>query len=153
MVSLSRRSVLRTLATTSLCAVAPSLAAAELDDLRAQVTETERAFAKAMADRSLTAFRAAIAEEAVFFAERQVLRGRDAVVSHWQRWFEGPQAPFSWQPERVEVLGSRSLAFSTGPVHDPNGNRVGTFNSVWRRDTDGKWRIVFDIGCPRCPDR
>jgi ketosteroid isomerase-like protein len=30
------------------------------------------------------------------------------------------------------------------------GLRVGTFNSVWRLEADGKWRIVFDKGCPPC---
>jgi ketosteroid isomerase-like protein len=35
-------------------------------------------------------------------------------------------------------------------VYDENGQRTGTFNSVWRRDQDGRWRIVFDIGCPSC---
>lgn len=30
-----------------------------------------------------------------------------------------------------------------GPVLDPKGNRIGTFNSVWQRQSDGAWKIVF----------
>ena len=30
-------------------------------------------------------------------------------------------APFSWQPETVEVLASGTLAISSGPVKDTNG--------------------------------
>jgi hypothetical protein len=54
---------------------------------------------------------------------------------------------------RVEVLDSGTLALSTGAVRDPGGNRVGTFTSVWRREADGKCRIILDNGCPpcRCP--
>jgi hypothetical protein len=38
-------------------------------------------------------------------------------------------------------------------VLDPDGQRVGTFNSTWRLDEDGEWRVVIDVGCPpcRCP--
>jgi hypothetical protein len=68
----------------------------------------------------------------------------------WKRFYDGASAPFSWDPDRVEVLDSGTLAVSTGPVRDPQGRRVGTFNSVWRRDAGGAWKIVFDKGCPPC---
>jgi ketosteroid isomerase-like protein len=48
----------------------------------------------------------------------------------------------------VQVLDSGTLAISSGPVKDPAGKAVGTFNSIWRRDKDGQWRVVFDKGCP-----
>jgi hypothetical protein len=50
----------------------------------------------------------------------------------------------------VEVFDSGTLAFSSGLVFAPDGKRVSTFNSVWRLEADGKWRIVFDKGCPPC---
>ncbi len=124
---------------------APSTAPLEL-----QVADTERAFAKTMADRDHAAFTRMLAAEAVFFAATSVSRGREAVAAAWKRYFEAPAAPFSWRPERVQVLDSGGLGFSTGPVFDPAGARVGTFNSVWRREPDGTWRIVFDAGCPPC---
>jgi ketosteroid isomerase-like protein len=72
------------------------------------------------------------------------------VAAGWKSLFEGAKAPFSWEPERVEVLDSGTLAFSTGPVRDPEGRQIGTFNSIWRREADGHWKIVFDKGCPPC---
>jgi ketosteroid isomerase-like protein len=115
-----------------------------------QVRDTERAFAKTMADRDHAAFTSFLSEEAVFMPEGQALRGKAAVAAGWKRLYEGAQAPFSWEPERVEVLESGTLALSTGPVRDPEGKRIGTFNSIWRRDAGGAWKIIFDKGCPPC---
>jgi ketosteroid isomerase-like protein len=116
----------------------------------AVVRAREAAFAKTMADRDLDAFASFISEEAVFVSGAGPLRGRREVVDGWKRYFEGPKAPFSWAPDRVEVVASGTLALSSGPVMGPDGQRVGTFVSTWRRDPDGEWRIVLDIGCPRC---
>ena len=130
--------------------LAPGMAAGQTtEQLAAEVRSAEIAFARTMADRDLEAFRAYVAEEAVFFGGG-TLRGADAVAAAWSRFFEGDQAPFSWEPETVEVLDSGSLALSTGPVRDPEGNVIGTFNSIWRRGADGDWKVVFDKGCPVC---
>jgi ketosteroid isomerase-like protein len=131
--------------------IAPSAPAAEpLEALAAAVRARETAFAKTMADRDHAAFSGFVAEEALFMGQQTPLRGRQAVVDGWKRYFEGKQAPFSWTPERVEVVASGTLAISSGPVFDPQGQRVGTFNSTWRREKDGEWRVVIDIGCPPC---
>jgi len=118
-----------------------------------QVTDRERAFAKTMADRDHAGFASFLSDEAVFMSDGQSLRGKQAVAAGWKRFYDAPQAPFSWEPDRVEVLDSGSLALSSGPVRDPQGKRVGTFNSVWRRDANGVWKIVFDKGCPPCDCR
>jgi ketosteroid isomerase-like protein len=119
-------------------------------DLKEQVRNTERAFAKTMADRDHAAFATFLSEESVFFSANAVLRGSRQVADGWKRFYDGPKAPFSWEPEQVEVLDSGTLALSTGPVYDPGHKRIGTFSSIWRRDSNGSWKIVFDKGCPPC---
>jgi ketosteroid isomerase-like protein len=121
-------------------------------DLQAQVRETERAFAKSMADRDHAAFASFLSDEAVFFSgpKGTALRGTKAVADAWKRFYDGPKAPFSWEPESVAVLDSGTLGLSSGPVRDPEGKRVGTFSSIWRRGPGGQWKIVFDMGCPPC---
>jgi len=108
----------------------------------------ESAFAATMADRDLDAFVGFLDAETVFFAGPTELRGAEAVEKAWAPFFEGEAAPFSWQPEVVSVLDSGSLGLTSGPVLDPDGNRIGTFNSIWRLNADGVWKIVFDRGCP-----
>jgi ketosteroid isomerase-like protein len=119
-------------------------------ELAAQLRASEEAFAKTMADRDHAAFVSFLAEEAVFFGRSGELRGRDAVAEAWKPLFEGAVAPFSWQPEVATVLDSGSLGLTSGPVFAPDGKRIGTFNSVWRREPGGAWKIVFDRGCPDC---
>src|SRR5262245_46332970 len=120
--------------------------------LAGAVRAAETAFAATMAARDHEAFASFVAEEALFFGGAGVLRGRAAIAEGWKPFFEKPEAPFSWRPEEVEVLESGTLALSSGPVLDRDGREIGRFNSVWRRETDGRWRVVFDKGCPVCAE-
>ena len=116
-----------------------------------QVRASERAFARSMADRDFEAFGQFVAGDAIFFSGKAVLRGRDAVLKDWAKFFRAAPAPFSWEPDQVQVLDSGRLALSTGPVLGPDGKAIARFNSIWRLDDQGDWRIVFDKGQP--PDR
>ena len=120
-----------------------------LAELAEQVRATEIAFARTLADRDLAAFGSMIAPDTIWLGEKP-LRGRDAVVASWRGFFDGPTAPFSWAPEIVEVQDGGKLALSTGPVFDPSGKRIGTYTSIWRRESSGEWKIIFDRGCPVC---
>jgi ketosteroid isomerase-like protein len=129
----------------------PSVAHAESNAaLVEQVRAAETAFAKSMAERNLAAFGSFVSSDAIFIGSKSVLRGRAAVVAGWKPFFDGASAPFSWAPEQVEVLADGKLAFSAGPVFDPNGKRTGIFKSTWRRDRDGHWRVAIDSGCQAC---
>ncbi|HNW61262.1 MAG TPA: nuclear transport factor 2 family protein [bacterium] len=118
--------------------------------LRQQVIETERAFASTMARRDHAAFVSFLSSEAVFFSGPKPLRGAQQVADWWKKYYEAAAAPFSWAPDKVEVLDSGTLALSSGPVHDPAGKLTGTFTSIWRLEAPGRWRIIFDKGCPVC---
>ena len=119
-------------------------------ELKEQVRKTEIAFAKTLADRNPAAFASFLSSETIFMSRGVATRGPKQVSERWKRFFDGPQAPFSWEPEFVEVLDSGRLALSSGPVRDPSGKRIGTFNSVWRREAKGQWKIILDNGCPAC---
>jgi ketosteroid isomerase-like protein len=125
---------------------------AESADPRSEVEATERAFAATMAERSHDAFTSYLSDEALFVSGSSVLRGKARVAEAWKPFFDGTEAPFSWEPEIVEVLDSGSLALSSGPVYDARGVRIATFNSIWRQEEPGVWRIVFDKGSDACPD-
>ena len=113
-----------------------------------QVFAAERAFAKSMADRRLDDFAKFLSDEAIFFGGKDVQRGKPEVVGAWSGFLEGEQAPFSWEPDQVEVLASGELALSTGLVRDPAGKVIARFNSIWRLEAPGAWRVIFDKGSP-----
>ena len=76
-----------------------------------------------------------------------MLRGKQQVLEAWTKMMTaGPVAPFSWRPSRSMVTGN--LGSTAGPVYDPEGKWAGSFTSTWRRDPDGKWRIVLDSAPP-----
>ena len=118
--------------------------------LRQEVFETERAFAQTMAKRDFQAFTAYLSEEAVFFSGPTPLHGKNAVADWWKQYYVSDKAPFSWEPEKVEVLQSGTLALSTGKVRNSEGNIIGEFTSIWRKKAPGKWHIVFDKGNQVC---
>jgi ketosteroid isomerase-like protein len=128
------------------CSTMPPPQLVQGEAAREQVAATERAFAKTMADRDLKAFGSFLSDDTVFFSSQKALRGKHAVLDFWARFYKEPQAPFSWEPAAVEVLDSGALARSTGPVYDPDGKLFACFNSIWRQESRGQWKIVFDHG-------
>jgi ketosteroid isomerase-like protein len=137
-------------ALTLLGCATPPHGAPDIRVAQDQVFATERAFARTLHDRDLAAFASFVSDEAVFFSGTQVLRGKQRVVDAWAVYYRGPTPPFSWQPQDVEVLDSGQLALSSGPVHDSNGKLIATFTSIWRQESPGVWRIVFDKGNKAC---
>jgi ketosteroid isomerase-like protein len=119
--------------------------------LAAQVRATEVAFARTLADRDVKAFTRMIAPDVIWLAD-VTLRGPQQVLTRWQKYFDAATPPFSWSPEIIEVQDGGKLALSSGPVLSPEGKRVATYTSIWRREPSGEWRIIFDRGSPACSE-
>jgi len=116
------------------------------------VRDAETAFAKAFADRDQAKFFAWVAEDANFLSPGKTLAGKAQVVEAWSRFFKDASAPFSWKPERIAVNGAGDIGLSTGPVLDAAGKHVGNFSSIWQKQKDGSWKVIFDgPGAPVCP--
>ena len=118
--------------------------------LQQQVFAAERAFAKTMADRDFEGFKSFLSDEVVFISGN-TQRGKQNVANQWQRHYEKPTAPFSWEPKTVEVLNSGNIALSTGPVkRSSDGKVVNYYTSVWRQESPSIWKIVLDKGNKAC---
>lgn len=123
----------------------PSEEATPADEVRA----AESGFAAAFADRDFERFSEFVADDAVFASGADSLVGKEAVLAEWKKYFETPEPPFSWRPDRVLANPGGELGATTGPVFLPDGTQAGAFASTWRKDDEG-WRVIFDVS-PPCP--
>lgn len=119
-----------------------------------EVRCVEIAFAESVATSDIEAFGRLLHPDARFVGSG-VVRGRAEIVAAWQPLFAEDRPLLVWRPEIVEVLDSGILALSRGPyrlqVSDANGKLTeewGTYNSIWLKQPNGAWQIIFDAGSP-----
>ena len=118
------------------------------------VWKREQSFARSVAEHDAIAFADHIAEDAVFDVGRaDAIRGRATIVKRWEGIIDGKLIRPRWYPTQVVLGGTGDLAWSTGPVliEDVGSKtrdryQVSTFRSIWRKDPDGLWRVLFDEG-------
>jgi ketosteroid isomerase-like protein/sugar lactone lactonase YvrE len=99
------------------------------------------------------AFVAYAADDAVLMPSFDVAHGREQI----ERTFDGwpPNAVLDWGPDARFGGGDGGLAFTVGPstTTERTGQRRvmrrGHFLTVWRREPDGRWLYIFDLGSPR----
>ena len=113
-------------------------------DLDALV-DTERAFAKASVEKGMMdAFRAFIADDAILF--------RPGPVSgkQWLGTRPNPPITLDWRPIHADIARSGDLGWTTGPFEITRPGSAekthGHYMTIWRKQPDGKFRFVIDIG-------
>lgn len=131
--------------------------AADVEAAKRAIKLADLELAKAVADRSLQDFVALVDQDAIFFG-RDVSRGKDAVSKAWLAFFTDRNLFLRWHPNEVYVSSSADLGYSIGEYErigkDRSGNpesAIGTYVSIWRKQPDGHWKIVLDIGSPATP--
>ena len=129
-----------------------ALATVDTDTVRQDVLCAEVGFSRSAEHRDLAAFVAFLDPE-VRFVTGQISRGPDEVAEGWANFFKPDGPLMRWRPMIVEIVAGGTLAISRGPyrltVLGEDGETVqtwGTFNSTWRLDQEGQWRVLFDAG-------
>lgn len=115
-----------------------------------QMVETERAFAaRALVVGWKDAFLEYFADDAIGFDEQQVGLAKDQI-----RRTPDPPADLRllWEPRYGDIASSGELGYLTGPVQNilPSRNngrpRHSTYASIWKRQRDGSFKVVLDVG-------
>ena len=133
-------------ATLSVSAQAPD----PIPESLAQMVETERAFAaRALVIGWKDAFLEFFAPSAIGFAEGKPGPAREQVAKN-------PDPPkdlqLIWEPRYGDVSASGEIGYLTGPVRnirasrDDGKPRHSNYTSVWKRQRDGSFKVVMDVG-------
>jgi len=123
-----------------------------LDQWRAalrSIVRSEEAFAAAAASRGTReAFLSVLGDDAILFRPQPV-PGR--------KWFldRGPSTDrLTWWPAFADVSSGGDLGYSTGPYElrktatDTIPSSYGNYVTIWRRQSDGAWKVLLDFGAP-----
>jgi len=112
-------------------------------------------FCAAVAARDVEKFRNFVASNGKFFGGR-VNVGPEEVSKAWAPFFD-PKSGYQliWAPKEVVVSSVGDMGYSLGdyeaksPAEDgTTTSKHGYYVTIWRKDADGRWRAIIDIGTP-----
>jgi ketosteroid isomerase-like protein len=116
--------------------------------LLAPVVEAEHAFAEySIAHGMKDAFLNFAAPDGVIFR-----RGPVNAIEAWTRTNPAPTGLLTWWPVYADVSEAGDLGYTTGPYEyrdkpsDAKPEGAGHYFTIWRRQPDGSWRFVVDLG-------
>lgn len=116
-----------------------------------EMVKTEQAFSKMAEEKSAReAFMAFIADNGLLFRPGAV---------NGKKWMqENPVPPsekkplLAWQPSYAAMALAGDLGFTTGPwefkedIKDEKPSGYGHFVTLWKKQPDGSWKFVVDLG-------
>lgn len=112
---------------------------------------TERAFAQMSADKGTReAFLSFIADDGILFRPTAV-KGKQWMIDHPVP-VSTKRPLLSWSPIYADIAQSGDLGYTTGPwqfkseTNDPKAAAFGDFITVWKKQSDGTWKFVVDLG-------
>jgi len=116
------------------------------------LVETEREFAAASRDHGMkVAFLRYLDDESILFRPHPVDGKRHTAA--------GPESgvQLTWEPTRARVAVAGDLGWTTGPFRvEPEAAEepalLGYFVSVWKRQPNGRWKVIVDLGTVNPPD-
>jgi len=116
-------------------------------------------FCRDFAAQGVDGWLAYFADDAVVFSSKgPITRDRGALEKHYRELFGPGKVPLTWKPSGGEIAASGDLGFTYGtwemPSKDKDGRaitRTGKYQTTWKKQRDGTWKIVADIGNPDEP--
>jgi len=115
------------------------------------MVKTEQAFSRMAAEKNARdAFMEFIADDGLLFRPTAV-NGKE-----WMRQHPVPPSDkhplLAWQPGFASMAAAGDLGFTTGPwefkgdVKDEKPSGFGHFVTLWKKQADGSWKFVVDLG-------
>jgi uncharacterized protein (TIGR02246 family) len=117
------------------------------------IREADAAWSKAAAAKDVEAYLSFLAEDALVLPPNAPMQtGKESMRRGLSEEMANPGYAISWQASRAEASRGGDLAYTvgtyqftmTGPKGKPVTDR-GKYVTIWRKQSDGKWKVVADI--------
>jgi len=118
-----------------------------------EILKAEQDFADLAAQEGIpAAFTTYAADDVVLMRNDQLIKGKEELQKSFANSpAKSPNITLTWTPDFVDVSSSGDLGYTYGKyvstVIDSMGvaqRDTGIFHTVWKRQTDGNWRFVWD---------
>ena len=117
-----------------------------------EIRSAENSFAEMAASEGMEkAFVTYAAPDAVLMRNNLLIKGVDQIQQFFANQKSHGNSTLTWSPDFVDVSNSGDLGYtygnykyqgidSAGQIFESNG----IFHTVWKRQSDGSWRFVWD---------
>ena len=123
------------------------------DAATAALLQVDRDFAKSGVAKDLEGFMSFVTEDVRFYSAGIMRTGKLAFREGWSKGFADPNWSVTWAPLYAETAHSADLGYTTGTfeIHDKSSDgtplvRKGSYVTIWRKQSDGTWKVALDIG-------
>ena len=117
-------------------------------DMNKELIAVDKAFSALSKEKGMNfAFLAYVAKDGVMLSpNRMPLVGK----SNIETLFRGDDSnkEFTWEPLYADVAKSGELGYTYGTyqIITAESSEKGTYVSIWKKDSNGKWKFVLDSG-------
>jgi uncharacterized protein (TIGR02246 family) len=80
------------------------------------------------------------------------IKGTDAIRKAMEAALSNPDYALDWDPKYARVSKDGQMGFTVGRYtssdssQDPPANSEGRYLTIWEKQEDGQWKVVFDMG-------
>ena len=120
-----------------------------------ELLEADRAYAAAVDTGGSRAWASWFAEDGGMVQPGVGLVEGRAEIRAFMATLDGPGLSLSWAPDHADMAASGDLGWTTGTYVARNVAPDGTasedrgrYVSIWRKDEDGRWKVIMDLGNP-----
>lgn len=125
---------------------------------RSVLLDADRVFSRATAQRRADGWVEYFAEDGAMIRPAGTITGRPAIREAMTKAFADSAFSISWEPQQADVGATGELGYTLGRYVTRSRNAdgrprvvTGRYLTVWRRQPDGSWRVVQDIGVQDAP--
>jgi ketosteroid isomerase-like protein len=114
-----------------------------------ELLRADRAFAQATAERGADGWASWFAADGRLYQTVGYVDGRSAIQEAMAPAFGDSTRRLRWEPDTAIVAAAGDLAYTLGHWESVAGDSVlgrGNYVTIWRRQSDGTWKAVVDIG-------